>query len=103
MRGSVGKLAPGIDVRSSGNLIVLPGSTINGRDYHWLEGYSPRERKRALAPDGLIELAKKANKSGEKIKDAGKRLVEEDDEIVKRARDYIENHAPEAIEGNGAI
>ena len=101
VRGSVGKLAPGIDVRSRGNLIVLPGSTFNGRDYRWVEGYSPKERKRAIAPAWLIELAKKANKPGEKSKYAGKRLVEEDDEIAKRASDYIENHAPEAIEGNG--
>ena len=98
---SVGKLARGIDVRGRGGLIVLPGSTINGCDYHWVEGYSPKERKRALAPDWLIELAKKGSKSGKKSEYAGKRLVEEDDEIVRRARDYIENHAPEAIEGNG--
>ena len=99
VRGSVGKLAPGIDVRSSGNLIVLPGSAINGRDYRWLEGHSPKERKRAIAPDWLIELARAANKSREKSAAAGKRVAPETEAAIELAREYIENHAPEAIEG----
>jgi hypothetical protein len=100
VRGSVGKLAPGIDVRSSGNLIVLPGSTINGRDYRWLEGYSPKERKRAIAPDWLTELARAAGKPGQKSKAAGEHLASETDETVARAEHYIRELAPEAEQGN---
>jgi AAA domain/Bifunctional DNA primase/polymerase, N-terminal len=96
--GSIGKLAAGIDVRSRGNLIVLPGSTINGRDYRWIEGCSPKERKRARAPDWLIELARAANKSRKKSAAAGKQLGDEIDPdwAIEAAEKYIREEAPDA-------
>lgn len=97
VRNSTGKLGPGIDVKSGGGLILLPGSTINGRKYRWEEGFSPRDRKRAVVPAALIEAAQAPR---ERSANAGKRLVEEDEEAIALATHYIEHFAPTAEQGN---
>jgi len=97
VRNSTGKLGPGIDIKSGGGLILLPGSTISGREYRWEQGYRPHDRKRAVAPAGLIEAAKARR---ERSSAAGERLVEEDAWAVERATKYLRDEAPEATEGN---
>lgn len=93
---SKGKLGPGIDVKSYGGLIVAPGSTIEGRQYRWADGKSPRDRHTAMAPQWLIVRCKAPRP---KSADAGKRIVEEDDAAQEAAFDYISRLAPEAEDG----
>jgi len=60
VQGSQNKLGKGVDVRSSGNLIVAPGSTIDGKAYTWVRNVEP-----LMAPDWLIELCGRAPAPGE--------------------------------------
>jgi hypothetical protein len=55
------KIAPGIDVRGEGGQIVVPPSVhpVTGEFYRWGEGTAPWETAPAMAPDWLIELAKR--------------------------------------------
>jgi Bifunctional DNA primase/polymerase, N-terminal/AAA domain len=107
-RGRVkkGKLAQGIDLQAgAGAYVLLPGSTINGRPYRWLEGYSPRDIKRACAPEWLLNAAKA--RRAQKSKYAGVQLATELDPewAIERAEEYIRK-LPEVVEGgrnNAAI
>lgn len=91
VRGGTGKLGPGVDIKSWGGYVVAPGSMIDGRPYTWRH-----DRPMALAPQWLID---KCNAKRERAKNAGARLVEEDDKAVQLATDYVKNHAPIAQEG----
>jgi RecA-family ATPase len=80
---------PGIDLKTgAGAYIVGPGSSINGNKYEIL-----RDRPVGEMPASLVELAGAAGKPSEKSASAGKRLVEEDDEAVERARQWFEREA----------
>lgn len=92
VRGGVDVLGKGIDVRSAGGLIVAPGSTIDGRPYIWRN-----ERAPDLAPDWLIE---RCRKSRDRSSSAGQRVVDEDDEAVQLAWNYIRERAPTAAWGH---
>jgi hypothetical protein len=94
--------AEGIDLKTgSGAYIVGVGSTIvdgeNSGEYTWAN-----TKKIRVLPEALIQLLqeRKKLKTAEKSAQAGERLIQEDDEAVRLATDYIENHAPEAREGN---
>jgi hypothetical protein len=56
------KIAPGIDVRGEGGQIVVPPSVHpdTGEFYRWGEGRAPWETAPAMAPDWLIEMARRA-------------------------------------------
>jgi hypothetical protein len=96
VRGSVGKIAPGIDIRGAGGYVVGPGSTINGKQYTILP--EAAEREVMFAPEWFVAVAKR---SRERSANAGKRLTEETEQAIAAAEDYIANHAPCAIEGEG--
>ncbi len=54
LKGEV-RFLPGLDVRTQGNLVVVPPSVHkSGRQYHWAKGESPEELPLALAPQWLI-------------------------------------------------
>ena len=92
---SVGTIAPGIDIRSWGGLIVAPGSTIDGKYYEWLNERSP-----TLAPQWLIDRCKTARA---KRANAGKRVAEETEEGNAQAFDYMVKHAVPVDEGERDI
>ena len=58
LRNSVGKLAPGVDVRGEGGQVVYPGSVHpeTGKVYRWAEGLSPDEVGLAEFPTHLLEM-----------------------------------------------
>lgn len=89
---SAGRIAPGIDVRGDGGYIVLPGSSIGGRTYKWMNDNPP-----AAAPEEIVALCKARQPKSEA---AGKRLMPEDDESLRLSRQYLDSRAPtEVAEG----
>ena len=91
VRNSVKAIAPGIDIRSWHGFIVLPGSSIDGRSYEWLN-----DKPIAMAPRWLIERCKAART---RSANAGKRVVDEDDTAIELAFTWLARHAPIATEG----
>lgn len=96
VRGGAHKLGLGVDVKSYGGYVVAAGSTIDGREYQWKNGYEPDKRDFAQAPPWLISRCKAAKP---KSAEAGKIVVEENDAAVEQARKYLDHNAPEAIQG----
>jgi hypothetical protein len=67
LRGSVGKLGPGLDVRAQGNYCVAPPSThLSGRQYAWNVDRHPLEHPLVEAPTWLVELALQASSPSER-------------------------------------
>lgn len=88
VKGGTNKLGPGVDIKSSGGYVLLPGSTIEGRAYVW-----GNDRPIALAPQWLIDMCKA---SKPKTATSGKRVVEEDDIAIELFTKWILKHAPYA-------
>jgi len=64
LRNRVG-LAPGIDLRGDGGVVVAPPSVHpSGGRYRWLPGHAPDERATAPMPDWLLELARGPSAGG---------------------------------------
>lgn len=97
---SVGKLAPGVDVRGRHGYIVAPGSTTAKGVYAWENGSADKSlADLEPAPAWVIE---KAGQPRERKESDTEPLVDLDDEsAVKAAADWLKDHAPEAIEGAG--
>lgn len=90
--------AHGIDLKTgSGAYVVGVGSTIQGKAYKWAN-----DREVIELPQGHIDLLAERDKlkKAEKSANAGKRVVEEDDEAVRLASEWLLNHAPRGEEGN---
>ena len=49
-------IKPGIDIRGDGGYVVVPPSTIEGKEYAWEVSHHPDETAIADAPDWLIDL-----------------------------------------------
>jgi hypothetical protein len=86
VKGSAGEIGEGdvkggVDIRSAGNLIVAPGSSIEDKFYVWQNSFPV-----APAPQWLIELCGRAKPRGE---NAGKRLIPEDETVVQLAREWM--------------
>ncbi len=88
VKGGTHKLGKGVDIKSRGGYVLLPGSTIEGRAYTWANG-----RPIAFAPQWLIDIC---NAAKPKTDAAGKRIVEEDDEARESFERWIREHAPRA-------
>lgn len=97
---SVGKLAPGVDIRGRHGYIVGPGSTTAKGSYAWENGSAMKSLADIEpAPNWIIE---KAGRPRERKESDSVSLVDLDDEsAVTAARDWLKDHAPEAIEGAG--
>jgi hypothetical protein len=92
VKGGTHKLGAGVDIKSRGGYVLLSGSTIEGRAYAWAN-----ENPIAPAPQWLID---RCNISKPKTDAAGKRLLEEDDQAVELATQWMLNKAPTAEYGN---
>jgi hypothetical protein len=85
-----------VDLKTgAGQYVLGPGSSINGNFYEILY-----DRPIVEMPASLVEVARKNGKPSEKSANAGKRLVEEDDEAIERASKWLREKAPEAEQGN---
>jgi hypothetical protein len=63
VKTSAKELHPQVDVRGDGGLTVAPPSVHkSGHVYYWAPGLAPWEVPFALAPEGLLELVKRAPK-----------------------------------------
>jgi hypothetical protein len=60
---SVGKIGPGIDIRSAGGLVVGPGSVVDGKRYTIM-----RDHPVSSAPDWLLDLIADATTQAEPVK-----------------------------------
>lgn len=91
VKSGVNVLGPGIDIRSAGGFVVGAGSVIEGKSYEALE-HEIQE-----APQWLLERCgkKKEKKEKENVE------IKNQESSIKRAKDYLENHAPLAVEGQG--
>jgi hypothetical protein len=92
VKGGTHKLGQGVDIKSQGGYVLLPGSTIEGRAYTWAN-----DNPISFAPQWLIDLCQLAKP---KTEAAGKRLVEEDDIAIELFTNWIRDHAPRAQFGN---
>jgi hypothetical protein len=81
-------LGPGIDVKTDGGYVMMPGSTIEGRSYT-----RANDAPIAFAPPGIVEQCKNARP---KPSAAGKRVVEEDDTAIELFTKWIRDRAPYA-------
>lgn len=90
---SVGKLGPGLDVRSKGGYIVGAGSMVPGGQYQI------QNAPIADAPQWLIE---KANEKKETVRETNPEAKRVNQRAAKtRGREYLIHSAPVAIEGEG--
>lgn len=94
VRGSVGKnggIAPGVDIRATGSLVVGPGSTIDGKEYRIVatgDGALAKD-KVALGPMWFAELMKK---KAARAENAGERITDETPEAVAEVQALVDNH-----------
>jgi hypothetical protein len=84
-------LGPGIDVKTDGGYVMMPGSTIGGRSYT-----RANNAPIAFAPPWIVEQCKNARP---KTAAAGKRIVEEDDIAIELFTNWLRDHAPRAQYG----
>lgn len=70
LHSSARKIAPGIDIRGIGGYVLLPGSSVGGRDYKVISGSFGTIRP---APEALFEYFVQANERGEYVQ----RIVDE--------------------------
>lgn len=89
-----GKLGPGIDIKSTGGYVLIPGSTINGA------GYSIIDNPPDFAPTPQWISSRLVEIDQTKKPDRHLPLTELDQELnVQRAIKYLRNEAMEAIQG----
>lgn len=91
---SVGKLGPGVDIRSTNGYVLVQPSTVGEAAYRWISD----EAEIADAPAWLADLA--GERAANKVEPVEPPEVVDDDAAVKRARDWLEGQEP-AIEGQG--
>jgi hypothetical protein len=86
------KLGPGIDVKTDGGYVMMPGSTIEGRSYT-----RANNAPIAFAPAWIVEQCKNARP---KSSAAGKRVAPDDDAARKAAEHWLDKRAPRAELGS---
>jgi hypothetical protein len=92
LKNGTHKLGPGVDVKTDGGYVLMPGSTIGGRSYT-----RANDAPIVFAPAWVVEQCKNARP---KSSAAGKRIVEEDDIAIELATKWMLDRAPIAEEGN---
>jgi len=95
---SEGKIGNGLDVRSDGGYVVIPGSSFGGRKYKLLNKTNPLDTVTPV-PDWINDLAGKPLER--KNKDQTPLTDLDQDSNIKRAINYLEHRAPPSIEGDG--
>lgn len=93
VKNSVGRLGPGLDVRSTGGFIVAPGSEVEAGAYALFA-----DRPVAPAPEWLLSLAQRPSDRPEPILDTN--VSVDQAHAVERARDWLAQAEP-AVEGQG--
>lgn len=93
VRQSAGVLGRGVDVRSKGGFLVAEGSSIGGHDY------TANSSLVAQAPDWLIGLCGQPREPARKDQPPVQGV--DPQAAFERARHYLENEAPLAVEGQG--
>lgn len=91
VRGAADMLGPGVDVKSWGGYVVMPGSTIEGRAYELADA-----RPIEPAPQWLVDRCKEGKA---RSATAGKRLLDETPGGVALAKQWLVDNAPEAKVG----
>lgn len=90
---SVGKLGPGLDVRSTNGYVVAPGSTVPAGDYTFVDATAPI----AAAPDWLVQrcgvFTEREQREPVTVPDAPA-------EVLQRAAEWLARH-PGAVAGEG--
>lgn len=95
LKNGANKFGQGIDLKTgAGAYLVAPGSTIGDKAYSWTN-----DRPIALMPPGLLERAR-GSAPTTKSSAAGKRLVEEDDDAVRLATNWLTDRAPDGEAGS---
>jgi hypothetical protein len=91
LKNGTHKLGPGVDVKTDGGYVMMPGSTIEGRSYT-----RANDAPIVFAPAWIVEQCKNAMP---KSSAAGKRIVEEDDIAIELFTNWLRDHAPRAQYG----
>jgi len=73
VKNSAGKIAPNVDVRSTGGYILASPSKVGGKPYSWDES-PPCRTRLPLAPDWLIEMAQGNSQKVPKIHEPAERV-----------------------------
>jgi RecA-family ATPase len=89
-------LGPGVDTRGWHGYVVAPGSRVSAGEYKWLIG--PDRAEMAVAP---AELLARVLASTEKPKLEIAAAEPDSPDAVRRATEWLREHAPEAQEGCG--
>lgn len=105
--GQQGSLGAGTDTRSFHNFVAAPGS--DGYDgmppYKWCVGSEPGSLDDIpFAPDWLVDLCPRESDPSRKPRDGNldaADIILDTADAVCRATDFLENQAPEAIQGSG--
>jgi hypothetical protein len=87
-------IMPGIDIRCEAGQVVAPGSTINGKPYTKVDGDILE------LPDWMAGLIEQGTKKHRKVEDRTPLVEWDKPENIRRAIDYLENHACEASYGS---
>ena len=82
----------GVDGKSWGGYVVLPGSTIDGNTYEWMNDRQPAE-----VPQWILD---RCRRPAAKSENAGERLIEENDAAVALAEAHIRRRAEPVAEGS---
>lgn len=95
IHNSIGRIAPGVDVRGHHGYVVAPPSVIDGRNYQWVDP----DRQIADAPDWLVQMCVDVQQA--RRIDAEEPLGPIDTpEALARGTDWLRESAPTAVEGD---
>lgn len=92
-RNTVQKLGKGVDTRGHHGFVVAPGSVTKDGTYEWLY-----EQDMLLAPDWILDQCERREQAATDASELGDVDIEAN---IVRAIRYLEQDAPQAIEGQG--
>ena len=101
VKNSQNKLGTGIDVRGHKGIVLVPGSSIDGRSYSWLKGRAPGEIELAPIPEKLLQAIQSTGPRSRREPGVLKNAVPPDTEEIVGDAIQIAKGWPPAIEGAG--